>query len=86
MKVVYSKEFIKALKKCPLDIIQKFRLREEIFINDNRHPLLRCHLLSGKLAGLRSFNVTADYRVIYQDLGEGSVIFRAIGTHNQLYK
>jgi len=86
MRVIYSKEFIKALKKCPLDIIKKFRFREDIFISDKEHPLLKCHKLAGKLAGLNSFNITADYRVIYEELKNGDILFRAIGTHSQLYK
>lgn len=86
MEIIYSKEFIKALKKCSLKIIKQFRLREDVFINNKCHPLLKRHPLSGKLFGLWSFNVTADHRVIYQELENGRILFRSIGTHSQLYK
>jgi addiction module RelE/StbE family toxin len=86
MNVFTSKKFDKMFKKCLQEIKEKFIERLKLF-KDNKHSpiILNNHPLSGKLKGLRSINVSGDYRSIFEEKS-GDIIFIAIGTHSQLYK
>jgi addiction module RelE/StbE family toxin len=80
-----SKKFDKMFKKCPQEIKEKFIKRLKLFKDNKYSPILNNHPLSGKLKGLRSINVSGDYRSIFEEKS-GDIIFVAIGTHSQLYK
>lgn len=71
--------------KCPQEIKDKFAGRIKVFINDKYDLVLNNHPLFGKLNGLRSINISGDYRVIFEERSE-DIILMAIGTHSQLYK
>ena len=83
-RIDYSTGFDKQLKKAPLKIKIAFRKRMEFFLQDQFHPQLNNHALTGKYSGYRSINITGDRRAIYSLRGE-AVVFEAIGTHSQLY-
>ena len=86
MQIKYSPVFRKHYKKIPKDIQEKLRERLILFIKDRNHPYLHDHGLSGNFSHCRSFNVTSDWRVIYEfSLDEKSIVLQAIGTHSQLY-
>ena len=84
-RIDYSRKFNKNLIKAPLKIKIAFRNRREIFNQDPLNPQLNNHPLTGKYKGLRSINVTGDWRAIYSER-DGIIIFEALGTHSQLYK
>ena len=87
VKIDYSKRFNKELKKAPLEIKIAFRNRFSLFINNQFHPSLNNHALSGKLKGYRSINVTGDWRAVYSmDKDKTTAVFELLGTHSQLYK
>jgi len=81
----YSRRFNKQLSKAPLEIKIAFRNKRELFIQDSFNSQLNNHKLSGKLKGLRSINITGDWRAIYSEY-KGSIVFEMLGTHSQLYK
>lgn len=85
MKVFTSKKFEKMFRKCHQEIKNKFIDRLKIFKKNNYNPILNNHPLSGKLKGLRSINVSGDFRAIFEEKSE-DIIFVAIGSHSQLYK
>lgn len=85
MNIYFSKKFEKMFKKCPLEIKNKFIARLKIFKNNKHHIMLNNHALSGKLSGLRSINVTGDWRAIFEEISD-HIVFVSIGTHGQLYK
>ncbi len=85
MEIIYSKYFVKQYKKLPKDIQDKFKKRLDIFQNDNQNSILNIHGLRGAYAGKYSFNVTADYRVIFAYMEEGVAMLIDIGTHSKLY-
>lgn len=85
MNVFTSKKFEKMFKKCRQEIKDKFIEKLKIFKKNKYNPVLNNHLLAGKLKGLRSINVTGDYRAIFEEKSE-DIIFVAIGNHSQLYK
>lgn len=61
-----------------------------LFRQNPFHPLLHNHPLVGRYRGLRSINITGDWRAIYLEkkTSDGKVLveFRLFGTHSQLYK
>ncbi len=88
MIIRYSPGFIRKLKKINVRIRKNFRERIEIFKKDPLNPQLCNHELRDEYEGLRSINITADYRAIYKEVHEGKEInayFVAIGTHKELY-
>lgn len=85
IKILYSKKFDFQFRKTPTYIKSTFREAQILFIQDQQHPLLNVHGLKGDYKGCKSFNINADWRVIFVQRKK-SVIFMAIGTHKQLYK
>lgn len=83
--VYFRKEFLKAYKQCPLNVRKQFRERLQLFLEDSYHPLLRHHALRGEWKGLRSINVTGDYRAIFCYADNENVEFFTIDTHSNLY-
>ena len=81
----YSRRFDKDLRKAPLKIKIAFKKRREIFQQNQFHPLLNNHLLTGNLKGYRSINITGDWRAIYSERN-GVITFEILGTHSMLYK
>lgn len=62
----------------------RFEERYKKFIENPRDPVLKDHVLTGKMKGFRSFSVTGDIRVIYYAFKD-SIYFVDIGSHNQIY-
>jgi addiction module RelE/StbE family toxin len=86
-EIDYSDTFHKQLKKAPLEIKIAFRKRLELFLLDQSDSQLRNHILAGKYKGLRSINITGDWRALFREEKEnGDVVFVLLGTHSQLYK
>jgi len=90
IRVNYSRQFDKQLRKAPLKIKIAFRDRLKLFFKNPFHPQLNNHLLTGKLANYHSINITGDWRAIYsqkeENNGNLTITFEVLGTHSQLYK
>ena len=84
MQILFHRNFKRALKKQPTSIQKKFFKRMELFMEEQFHPSLNNHALTGAFKGWRSFDVTGDVRVHYEE-HEASIILMNIGTHAQLY-
>ena len=84
MHIAYHKKFKKAFVRQPKSIQEKFFERLEIFAQDQFHYLLNNHALAGEFLGWRSFNVTGDIRVHYEEI-PGGVVLMSIGSHSELY-
>lgn len=89
-QIEFSKIFNKQLKNSSREIKISFRDTFALFLDNPNDPHLRNHVLRGKYAGYRSFDVTEDWRAIFIEKidreNNKTVIFKFIGTHNQLYK
>ena len=85
MKVEFHRNFEKLYIKLPAKVKQRFEERLTLFLEDPLDPTLRDHPLMGEWKGCRSINITCDYRAIYEQVDEESIVFYAIGTHSQLY-
>lgn len=84
----FNRRFTKHYKKR---ILSNHRLsfifdeRYKLFVAGERGYPLYDHMLTGNLTGKRSFSITADIRVIYEETEE-AVIFLDVGTHAQVYE
>ena len=85
MVIIYSKRFKKQFKKLRQNEKKKFEERVCVFIKNNSDPILNNHVLHGKLSRYRSFNVTGDLRVYYEQVEKDTVLFVDIDTHSNLY-
>ncbi len=86
MQIIFSKKFIKAYEKVSPSIQKKFDNRLTLFCKDQNNKILNCHGLHGTYAGYFSFNVTSDYRAIFEYVNSDKIELITIGTHAQLYK
>lgn len=82
MKIVYSSHFLRHYKKLPLSVKLLAEQREIIFRKNWKNPMLFVHKLQGKLNGLWAFSINTRYRIIFEFVGEETVIFSTIGTHD----
>jgi len=64
---------------------RKFWQRMELFLTSPFSSQLRTHKLSGKLEGLWAFSIDDDCRVVFEFIGEDSVLLIDIGRHNEVY-
>ena len=86
MQVVFSKNFTKKYTRLNKSLKDKFKSKLDIFMVDNKNPSLNVHYLHGKYDGFYSFNVNADFRVIFRYISADLVEIVTIGTHSELYK
>lgn len=85
MKIKLNARFIKQYEKAPQHVQAAFDNRLQLFVKNQRDPVLNNHKLKHEWQGHRSINVTGDWRAIFYGVN-GLIVFRAIGTHSQLYK
>jgi addiction module RelE/StbE family toxin len=90
MQVQFSPDFINLYKKADVRIRKEFDRTIKIFEQDPFNSELKNHELQDEFAGLRSINITADYRGIYEDIveknGDNLAYFILLGTHKELYE
>jgi len=85
MLIKFHRKFKKALKNQPEKKIRiKFKAKLKIFIDNQFHYSLNNHALSGRFFGWRSFDITGDIRVHYEEFDSG-IILMNIGSHSELY-
>jgi len=88
MIIKYSPAFLRTLKKADVRIRKSFKEKILIF-SRNPHDLeLDNHSLKKPYQGLRSIDITADWRAIYEEKTGGEevvVYFIILGTHDELY-
>jgi len=88
MNVQYHPDIFQKLKKVDVRIRKGFREKIKIFKRNPLDPQLHNHELKKEYQGLRSINITADYRAIYVEMGKGEhavAYFTYFGTHEELY-
>ena len=84
-KIHYSTKFIKELKKLPKEIVKLAIKKEQIFKANPLHPSLRLHELHGKLSGVWSISISGGYRIIFERMENGDILFISAGKHD-IYK
>ena len=88
MNAKLDPDIFKKLKKLDVKIRNGFKERVLIFQKNPNDPRLHNHKLRKPYKGLRSIDITNDYRAIYEEMqmGEETVAyFSLLGTHDELY-
>lgn len=80
----FSRRFKKGYQRLPKEIQEAFDQKLPIFLKDMSHPSLRAKPIQGT-KGRWEASVTMKYRFTFE-FSEGTLIFRAIGTHDILHK
>ncbi len=89
MNILFGSSFNKQYSKAIPSIKNAFQLRLNLFMNDYNNSQLHNHPLKGKYKGLRSINITGDWRALYFEKTENNqkiITFMLFGTHSQLYR
>lgn len=84
MEVILHPGFLKELKKLSKQKQLQFTERLDLFLEDRSHAILGVHPLHGRLAGLKSMNVSGDLRALFEERSK-TITFYKIGTHHQLF-
>lgn len=88
MKVKLDPDFLKKLKKLDVRIRNRFKEKIIIFQKNPHEPILNNHELRNPYQGLRSIDITNDYRAIYEEMTAGDetvAYFSLLGIHQELY-
>lgn len=88
MKVDFSPDFYRQYKKANVRIRNSVDERVAIFIKNPHDLILNNHSLREPYQGLRSIDITSNWRAIYKEIqeeGEASAYFVLLGTH-ELYE
>lgn len=85
MIVIRTKYFSKAVTKLPASVKRAIAERLQLFMNDPFNVILNNHALSGDGKPYRSINITGEYRLVYEQYDEETVLLVDIDTHSNLY-
>ena len=88
MKKQLSPLFFEKLKKVDVRIRKSFEEKIAVFEKNPLDPSLNNHPLKAPYEGLRSIDITNDYRAIYEEVPAGTetiAYFSLLGTHKELY-
>ncbi|MBU1200301.1 type II toxin-antitoxin system mRNA interferase toxin, RelE/StbE family [Patescibacteria group bacterium] len=80
----FSKNFKKRIK-LNSRLVKRFQNRIHLFAENSKHPTLKDHQLSRTKKRLRSFSITGDIRIVYQQISKNKILLLDIGSHNQVY-
>lgn len=86
MQINYAKSFQQAFLKLDKKRREKVLEAIQVFQTDPFDPILRNHLLKGSMQGKRSFSVTGDVRILFEEYKDYTLVLMLdVGTHNQVY-
>ena len=85
LDIIPTNYFKKSFKKKDKFIQKKALERIELFRKDPFNIVLNNHALNGEHENKRSFNVTGDYRILFYNFNENTIVLTDIGTHPELY-
>lgn len=83
-RVEFSPIFTKKLEQVSPEIQVAVRETLELFLENPSHPSLRNHRLAANYTGIRSVDISNDWRALYREEPE-RIIFIELGTHEELY-
>jgi len=86
VKINRSSRFKRSFKKLPPKIKKDFDQKIKMFFNDPFSPPLRTHKLKGNLTNYYSFYLRDGYRVLFDFVGENTVVLVNIGSHDDYSK
>jgi addiction module RelE/StbE family toxin len=87
MRIKYHRNFKKSYKKRVFPnkkLVDKFKQRLKLRVDNPAAAILKDHQLVGKLSQYRAFSVTGNVRVVYK-IENKTLHLYDVGTHNQVY-
>ncbi|MGB2580362.1 MAG: type II toxin-antitoxin system mRNA interferase toxin, RelE/StbE family [Minisyncoccia bacterium] len=85
MIIIRTKYFSKTAVKLPASVKSALAERLQLFMKDPFSIILNNHPLQGDRRPYRSINITGDYRLVYEQYDEETVLLIDIDTHSNLY-
>ena len=88
MIVQHDPAIFEKLKKVDVRIRKSFYKKIAVFENNPFDSSLNNHPLKDPYEGLRSIDITNDYRAVYEEVPSGNetvAYFSLLGTHKELY-
>ena len=82
LEVKYSNKFLKRLSRLPRRLVEQACEKEKIFKENPFDLKLDTHKLHGKDKDSWSFSITRKYRIKFIFIGENTVLFLEVGTHD----
>ena len=82
MVIFTTSLFRQKFKKLPPEIKERAKEGEKMFRENPFNPKLETHKLHGKYRRYWAFSVTNIYRIMFEFLGGGEIVFIDIDTHN----
>ena len=80
MVQLYTRRFLRSLKKLPEAVQNDVILAVERFKKKSEHKALRLHKLSGRMKKYHAFSANFNYRIIV-NIDEKDTYFLDVGTH-----
>lgn len=77
----YTERFERQFRELPIQIQKKALKQEKFFRQNPLHPSLRLHKLKGRLEDCWSISLNKGYRIIFQVMGNGDILFISVGLH-----
>ncbi len=84
LKIYYTTDFRKSYQRLPPRIQNIIDRKDVLFRTNPFHANLHTHKLHGPLTGLWSFWVTREYRILFEFVRDGAVLYD-VGTH-EIYR
>ena len=88
MIVQHDHAIFEKLKRIDVRIRKNFYKKIAVFEKNPFDPSLNNHALQEPYEGLRSIDITNDYRAVYEEVPSGTetvAYFSLLGTHKELY-
>ena len=79
--IIFDDEFLEEFDRLPQSIQKRTLKAKRLLLENPLHPSLRLHKLSGHLYGLWSIRINRQYRVIFEQIENGDILFISVGTH-----
>ena len=86
IRLVYSKNFLKSVKKIPRETQEKLSGLLSLMQSNPYNPQLHSKHLTGKLAGFLSFRITRDWRVIFCFLDANTIQLIRVAHRKDIYR
>ena len=83
-ELVYTETFKENYKRLPKKLQERFDKKQELLLQNPKHPSLNIHRYHGKEAVWEAY-ITEKYRFTFS-VTESSLVFRNIGPHNIIDK
>ena len=80
-RIILDKKFLESLHRLSTVLQKRAEKAQELLMENPFHPSLRLHKLSGRMEGLWSISINQQYRILFEPLDDGDVLFVSIGTH-----